>query len=304
MEVLRMGSRGRDVLLVQQALNRCMLPPKNKLTVPAMQRLQEDSAFGPKTLAMVREFQRLNQLGVDGVIGPITSYFLFPYIAFTAELVGKGRIRGRAGVPPVAARLSAIRGLAAGAGLRGASKAKESPPGGGSGAGDDDDEEDITVDVSVGSGNGNSFKPWFVLKPGEDAGGLEADGTIAVESTVLRKKGFEFGGGLEISRPLIAPAGTSWQWGGTITGTYTNLKTSDGTLSISPVMDLSVKQGLTLGAGVGIEASIQLLNDTLQLTVGGKVAAEVDPHEGALQVGPAVSVGLKFKFEVVRFGKK
>ena len=63
-----------------------------------------------------------------------------------------------------------------------------------------------------GSGDGNSFKPWFVLKPSEDSEGPEAEGTIAVESTVLRRKGFEFGGGLELCRPLIAQDGATWQW--------------------------------------------------------------------------------------------
>jgi hypothetical protein len=76
---------------------------------------------------------------------------------------------------------------------------------------------------------------------------------------MLRLKGFEFGGGLEFSRPLIAPAGAASQWAGTISGSYTNLKTNDGTFSLSPIVDLSVTRGLLLGAGVGAEASIQLV---------------------------------------------
>ncbi|MEO8027263.1 MAG: hypothetical protein ABI823_12360, partial [Bryobacteraceae bacterium] len=186
----------------------------------------------------------------------------------------------------------------------GAAKAKDAPSGGGGKPADDGgDDEAITVDLTVGSGNGNSFKPWFVLKPNEDAEGQEAEGTIAVESTVLRQKGFEFGGSLEISRALIAPKESSWQWAGSISGSYTNIKSSDGTFSLTPIVDASVKEGLILGAGIGAEASVSLLDDKLTLTVGGKVAADLDPHEGSLQVGPAVSVGLKFKWEVIRFGK-
>jgi peptidoglycan hydrolase-like protein with peptidoglycan-binding domain len=299
MQVLRIGSRGPDVRRVQQALNRCMLPPKNSFTSPPLKRLIEDESFGTKTQAMVREFQRLNQADPDGVVGPITSYLLLPFISFTAQFAGKGRIRGRrGGLDQVGGRLPAARVSFTGPSRVGAAKAKETV------AGNDTEDEGITVDVSVGSGNGNSFKPWFVLKPNNDSQAPEAEGTIGVDSTVLRLKGFEFGGGLEFSRPLIAPAGDTWQWAGTISGSYTNLKTKDGTLSLSPIVDLSVKQGLLLGAGVGAEASIQLIEDLLQLSVGGKVAAEVDPHDGSLQVGPAVSVGLKFKWEVVRFGKK
>jgi hypothetical protein len=279
-----------------------MLPPGNKITIPAMKRLQEDESFGTNTQAMVREFQRLNQVNPDGVVGPITSYLIFPFISFTAQLAGKGRIRGRRGEQLVA-RPQAIRAPFGGFVRFGAAKAK-SVAGATTGS-DSEEEEGITVDVTVGSGNGNSFKPWFVLKPSndDDDKGPEAEGTIGVESTILRLKGFEFGGGLEFSRPLIVQGQPSWQWAGTISGSYTNIKTKDETLSLSPIVDVSVKQGLILGAGIGAEASIQIIDDTLQLSVGGKVAAEMDPHGGTLQVGGAVSVGLKFKFEVLRFGK-
>jgi hypothetical protein len=274
-----------------------MLPPKNSFTKPALARLIEDGTFGTKTLAMVKEFQRLNQVTIDGAVGPVTSYLLFPFIFFTATLDGKGRIRGRRGEPLVARPLLSRA-------LFGAAKAKDAPSGGGGGkVGGGDDDEGITIDLTAGSGNGNSFKPWFVLKPNEENEAPEAEGTIGIESTVLRLKGFEFGGGLEFSKPLTAQGGV-WQWTGSITGAYTNIKTNDGVVTFSPIVDASVKQGLTLGAGIGAEASIHLLDDSLSLTVGGKLTAEVDPHEGSLQVGPAVSVGMKFKWDVVRFGKK
>jgi len=257
---------------------------------------------------MVREFQRLNQVDPDGVVGPVTSYLLFPFISFTTVLAGKGTIRGTrdASRKALPAPLAARGLLSLPSRFGGGSKAKDAPSDGGGGApaGDGDDDEGITVDLTVGSGNGNSFKPWFVLKPNTENEAPEAEATIAVESTVLRLKGFEFGGSLEISRPLIAPQEQSWQWAGSISGSYTNLKSSDGTFSLTPIVDISVKQGLTLGTGAGAEASVNLLDDKLSLTVGGKIAAELDPHEGSVQVGPAVSVGLKLKWDVVRFGKK
>ena len=97
---LRLGSSGPDVTRVQQALNQRMLPPNNRITAPPMERLAEDSKFGPKTAAMVMEFQRLNRIDIDGVVGRDTYYLLFPYIAFTAEMAGVGLIRGtRHGAP-------------------------------------------------------------------------------------------------------------------------------------------------------------------------------------------------------------
>jgi peptidoglycan hydrolase-like protein with peptidoglycan-binding domain len=304
MQVLRIGSSGPDVMQIQQALNRCMLPPNNKFTSPPLKRLVEDQNFGTKTDAMVREFQRLNKVTVDGAVGPITSYLILPFISFTATLAGKGRIRGRRdGGGQLGVRLPAPR-VPFGAPTRfGAAKAKDAPQGGGTADQSDDDEEGITVDVSVGSGNGTAFKPWFVLKPNGEAEGSEAEGSISIDSTILRKKGFEFGGGLQISRPL-AVQGAVWQWGGSISGSYTNLKVADGLFSLTPIVDASVKEGLNLGAGIGAEASVNLFDDAFQLTVGGKVAADLDPHEGSLQVGGAISAGMKFKWEVVRFGKK
>src|ERR1700694_6196781 len=94
MQRLRIRSLGPDVRRVQQTLNGCMLPPINRFASPAMPRLVEDGVFGPKTRAMVCEFQRLNGVRVDGIVGPVTSYLLFPYISFTAKLAGQGRIQG------------------------------------------------------------------------------------------------------------------------------------------------------------------------------------------------------------------
>ena len=296
MQTLRVGSRGREVAIVQEALNRVMVPPVNRLTRPPLAPLVPDGKFGGKTDAMVREFQRLNQVSIDGAVGPITSYLLLPFISFSTELQGKGRIRGRRGELPVArslVRRVQFIGVSA-------AKAKGLVSADGVDGGDDDDEA-ITVDVTVGSGNGSSFKPWFVLKP-EEQEAPEAEGTVAINSTILRKKGFEFGGSLEFSRPMIAESGP-WKWAGSISGSYTNLKTQDGLLSLSPVVDLSVKQGLQAGAGAGLEATIHLLDDKLNLTVGGKLAAEVDMDEGTVKVGPAIGVGMKLKFDFLRFGK-
>jgi Putative peptidoglycan binding domain len=312
MQALRVGSRGLDVRRVQQALNRCMLRPNNQFTSPAMQRLVEDGIFGPKTQAMVREFQRLNQISVDGIVGPVTSYLLFPYISFTAKLAGQGRIRGISQqsrsfpnvmpgklVPPDFGSMRSQFSRLSPGGPVGSGGAKAKEPAAGGEKDDDKEKEGFTLEASVGPGLKHEFKPWFVLKPGDDPEGAKSLATLAVEATILRKKGFEFGGELEFSRQLGARGGSSWEWEGAITGKYTNLKAESGPFSIgvSPIAELKIKQGLlfSAGAGVGGEATLELRKDLLELSVGGKIAGEWDPHEGNVQVGEEVTVGLNLK---------
>jgi len=85
------GWRGHTVWRIQDALNQRMLPPVNRVTKPPMAPLRPDSIFGPKTEAMVKEFQRLNGIKPDGIVGPITRLHLFPYVEFEANLTGRGQ---------------------------------------------------------------------------------------------------------------------------------------------------------------------------------------------------------------------
>ena len=319
MRILRRGTKSPDVRRVQQALNMCMLPPNNRFTSPAMKRLVEDGDFGMRTEAMVREFQRLNQVSVDGVVGPITSYLLFPYISFKSQLAGRGLVRGRfAGAgdfpsvmpgklqpPNFTALRSQLSRLSPSVPVSGGSKAKEVAPGAG---GEDEERQGLTFEVSAGPGFKHEFQPWFVLKPGDDPEGGKTLATLTVEATVLRFKGLEFGGELEFSRQLGASGGSSWEWEGALTGKYTNLKIEGGpvSLGISPIVELKVKQGLLFGAAAGgeVEAAVELRKDLLELTVGGKIAGEWDPHEGNVEVGGEITAGLKLKWDLVRTVKK
>lgn len=61
--ILRLGSRGADVALMQAALNH---------QYPAYSHLATDGIYGPQTEATVKEFQRRDHLTVDGVAGPQT----------------------------------------------------------------------------------------------------------------------------------------------------------------------------------------------------------------------------------------
>lgn len=64
--LLREGSTGEDVRYVQQVINFIY-----QLT-PSVGELEVDGVFGKRTLASVKEFQRLQGLETDGIVGPIT----------------------------------------------------------------------------------------------------------------------------------------------------------------------------------------------------------------------------------------
>jgi len=57
--VLKLGSKGPETKKLQEGLNRCF---------PAYSKLVADSDFGPKTEAVVKEFQRRCNLTVDGIV--------------------------------------------------------------------------------------------------------------------------------------------------------------------------------------------------------------------------------------------
>jgi len=64
--LLRNGSRGESVRLMQQYLNSI------RVEFPFWEHLNEDGVFGPRTEAAVRAFQNQFGLNSDGIIGPMT----------------------------------------------------------------------------------------------------------------------------------------------------------------------------------------------------------------------------------------
>ncbi|MEX2141223.1 MAG: peptidoglycan-binding domain-containing protein [Pirellulales bacterium] len=76
--LLRMGSQGPAVTLLQQALNSA----KSVLT-----KLQEDGIFGPKTRGRVVEFQQQNKLQPDGIVGDKTHLSLEELYKLIGQLI-------------------------------------------------------------------------------------------------------------------------------------------------------------------------------------------------------------------------
>ncbi len=70
MRILRRGSEGPSVELLQLALDRAGLGP-----------LETDGLFGPATEAALRRFQRREGLAADGIAGPETHRALLPWTA-------------------------------------------------------------------------------------------------------------------------------------------------------------------------------------------------------------------------------
>jgi len=64
MQLLRRGSRGDDVIVLQRVLNSA---GKSRFS-----NLADDGMFGPKTSQRVYEFQTANQLSADGIVGDKT----------------------------------------------------------------------------------------------------------------------------------------------------------------------------------------------------------------------------------------
>ena len=86
---LRNGSSGEYVVVLQTMLNRIS---RNYPAIPKINPV--DGIFGPQTEQAVREFQRIFNLNVDGVVGRVTWYKLvFLYVGVTrlSELTSEGQ---------------------------------------------------------------------------------------------------------------------------------------------------------------------------------------------------------------------
>jgi len=76
--VVRFGSMGEAVLLLQKALN---------LGPTQLSRLAEDASLGPKTHGRVVEFQGQKNAARDGVVGPVTWGELEPFVQQVLKMV-------------------------------------------------------------------------------------------------------------------------------------------------------------------------------------------------------------------------
>ena len=101
---LRSGSSGEYVVVLQTMLNRVA---RNYPAIPRINPV--DGVFGPQTERAVREFQRVFNLAVDGIVGRATWYKLvFLYVGVTrlSELTSEGQTFTQVQAPSAGVTLS------------------------------------------------------------------------------------------------------------------------------------------------------------------------------------------------------
>ena len=107
--LLRLGSTGNAVERMQVMLNRIR---RNFPAIPLI--TDPPGTFGPSTNAAVREFQRINRLSVDGIIGPITWNRVVQIWVGVTNLAGlnsEGTALGIGTVPPNVTLRTGARGV-------------------------------------------------------------------------------------------------------------------------------------------------------------------------------------------------
>jgi peptidoglycan hydrolase-like protein with peptidoglycan-binding domain len=98
-ELLRVGSRGNDVMNVQRLLNQ--ISARN----PSIPTLAEDGVFGPRTEASVIAFQRAYAIADNGIVGPVTWAWLTSVANSLRFVIGSAAMVESASVTPLAVGL-------------------------------------------------------------------------------------------------------------------------------------------------------------------------------------------------------
>ena len=279
--LVQKGCRDQIVVRIQQALNQRMLPPYNKITKPAKKPLVPDGEFGPKTDDMVREFQRLNRLQIDGVVGPVTRLHLFPWVETEGTLRGKGEFGIPVGFP---------RGAVARRGLTGDLVAD-----GDKKDGDDEDQQGFQFSPFVAAGTEFTLtKPW---PPGSGS----AQQTMTFGGVLLRVGKLELSGELERSKALQPKRGDKWEWEGIVKLVYKAVPKVGPVSPLSPFVQVGVPSKFPLSVGIGAEVDI-FGKDVLKFTVDGEAAFTYDTKDddgGKLRAAARVNFGLEFNLDIL-----
>lgn len=285
------GGPAAAVRRVQDALNSRMLWPVNTLTRPPMVPLKVDGIFGPKTEAMVREFQRLNRIKADGIIGPVTRLHLFPYLKMSATLKGRGAF-----VPqePIYAgqhqpRLLMQRhGTAFGLQPVSDEKPKDEP----------DKPQGFRFELFVSRGIEvkirDSGSPQGVWPPRFGP----AEQTVNVGAVLLRHRRLELTGELEARKPLKPKSGDHFEWSGFAKLSYEAISPVGPFSPLSPFVQIE-QPWARLPGSIGIETKIEILKNILELSVDGQASFGYDWDRGRVIAGGSVSGGLMFNLDIL-----
>jgi hypothetical protein len=249
-----------------------------------MARLHPDGIFGTKTDAMVREFQRLNRIEVDGAVGPITRLHLFPYIQIAPTIGGIGGYTG----DDIVAGQQALR--QPGSALTVGDPPKTDEP---------EEPQGFQFQLSLSGGIGAETRPRPLRQPWPPRFG-PAKQTITVGAVLLRSGRLEISGELEASKPLKRAPGPQraepWAWDGSLKATYKAVSPIGPVTPFSPFIQVAPLAPLPGVIGVGAE--LEIFENILKLTVDGQVGFGYDFDRGVVTCGSAVSGGLEFNLDI------
>jgi hypothetical protein len=258
-----------------------MLSPINEITKPPMARLDPDGNFGPKTKAMVKEFQLLNMIKDDGIVGPITRLHLFPYVKFSANLRARGQF-----LPYVPTGIMQRQGTPFGFQPVLDDKPKDEP----------DKPQGFRFELFIAKGVEVKLvrEKGLVVWPPRFG---DAEQTITVGATLLRLGRLEVTGELEASKPLKPKRGDNWEWEGFVKASYEAVSPVGPVSPLSPFIQITPQSPLPGSAG--IEAKIEILKNILELSIDGQGSLGYDSDKGRVNSGVSVSGGLQFNLDIL-----
>lgn len=295
MRELSIGCSGQDVQLIQKGLNEWMHEPRLRAKLSPrgrqMPKLAEDGLFGPKTREAVVEFQSANYLRPDGIVGPKTQFMVYPFVNFSARLVGYGHASGEdayaAQSAPAGMRLA--RAAAAGGPLLGQVTTPVA------GEGDDEPKNAILGKIDLAPG-AKLVLPAIPMLPGDPQWQM----TYTITALLLRVSRFELSAEGEFSRLLPVGEASKWRFTGSVTGQYTPGVTSGKWFDGSVYAKLGKQSNV--GVGLGLEGCWKPLGkDVLQLCITAEQAASMKPGPGQpeFEASHEISGGIKGSFEFV-----
>ena len=288
---LSLGSAGPDVKELQGLLNYHLRAP----LIP----LAPDGQFGRLTDARLRQFQTVNQIHVDGIVGPQTRSLLYATITMrlnTRVSLGKGQ---PIAVAARAARSGAFGGrvllasagdsLPAGA-FPTASPSPSAPP-----------TPSLHLDnIQIQAGGQRTFTPWIgPSSPSFDSLLVSAQATFLKVSDGPHLE-LALGGQFAVS-PKLSDGKYNAQGFFQITGA--DLIAPGRFHLLSPFAQVSFQSNFfpfgspTVGLTAGNQLSFDIIKDRWMFFVQGALAANLSLNDGTASVSPQVIGGMTWQFD-------
>jgi hypothetical protein len=278
-QLYRRGSRGLEVGRIQSALNAYGAKPPLKV----------DGDFGGSTETAVRKFQTFNGLPVDGIVGPQTRGFLYPFKTLTM----KGVVQRGTTNPPLQLRMPTLTSPSSSTKTSQPLTLKPPAPSGGGGQ----------WVQQVQAGGQVAFKPW--LNTGSPQPAVWS-GVVTMAFTYQTKpegRHFEFSPLLQLVVNSQSKPGDplfTFSGGGQVTwadifakGSWHILSPFVQVMGLAQLNDGKLQLGIQGSAGNQI--TFEAKKDRFLIFAQGAVAGTWT-NNGQFTLGPQVSLGLIGQF--------